>query len=91
MGDVQFKWSNRAFYDLRRDPAVVRELESRGRRILAAANSTLKEGRGYRMSSFQGRKKPQGRWFVQVYASSDHAKRSDARRNTLLRVLDEGK
>lgn len=91
MADISFKWNNRAFYDLRRDPEVVRDLESRGRRVLNAANATLKEKRGYRMSSFQGKRKPQGRWFVQVYASSRHAKHSDAIHNTLLRVLGEAK
>lgn len=85
------KWNNKAFYDLRRDPEVIAELERRGRRVVAAANATLKEGRGYRMSSFQGARKPYGRWFVQVYAASNHAKRSNAKRNTLLRVMDEAK
>lgn len=88
---MNVKWNNRAFYDLRRDPAVIKELESRGRRVLNAANATMKEKRGYRMSSFQGKRKPQGRWFVQVYAASRHAKHSDAKNNTLLRVLDEAK
>lgn len=86
---VKFKWNNKAFYDLRRDPAVIRELEARGRRIVNAANETLKERRGYRMSSFQGRRVKQGRWFVQVYASSRHARHSDAKHNTLIRVLNE--
>lgn len=88
---MQIKWNNRSFYDLRRDPAVIRDLEARGRRVMNAANATLKEKQGYRMSSFQGKKKPQGRWFVQVYAASRHAKHSDAVRNTLVRVLDEAK
>jgi hypothetical protein len=87
MNDI--KWNNRAFFDLRRDPAVIRELERRGRRVLNAANKSMKEKTGYRMSSFQGKRKPQGRWFVQVYTASRHAKHSDARHNTLLRVLDE--
>jgi len=89
MNDI--KWNGKSFYDLRRDPAVIRELESRGRRVLDAANATLPEKQGYRMASFQGRRKPQGRWFVQIYASSNHAKRSDARRNTLLRALDKAR
>lgn len=89
MSNAQFKWNNKAFYELRRSPAVIKELESRGRRIMNAANETLEERRGYRMSSFQGRKVRQGRWFVQVYASSNHAKHSDAKHNTLIRVLNE--
>jgi hypothetical protein len=88
---MNLKWNNKAFYDLRRDPAVIKELESRGRRVLDAANATLPEKTGYRMSSFQGKRKPQGRWFVQVFAASNHAKRSDARRNTLVRSLDKAK
>ena len=87
MSDIKFKWSNKSFYDLRRDPAVVKELERRGRDIMDAANATLPEGRGYRMSSFQGQRKPQGRWFVQVYTASNHAKRSNAIHNTLLKVM----
>ena len=91
MADTQFKWNTSAFYRLRSDRAVIAELERRGRRVLNAANGTLREGQGYRMSSFQGKKKPQGRWFVQVYTSSNHAKRSDAKYNTLLRAIDEAK
>ena len=99
---IKFNWKNKSFYDLRRDPAVVKELERRGRTITKAANRTLDENRlvnkvrsrrtrsaGYKMSSFQGRKVKQGRWFVQVYASSDHAKWSNAKHNTLIRVLNE--
>lgn len=99
---VTFKWRNSEFYNLRRDPAVIRELERRGRQIAAAANKTLAENSirsrvrnrrfervGYRMSSFQGRKVKQGRWFVQVYTASHHAKHSEAKNNTLVRVLNE--
>lgn len=91
MSKVQFKWNNRSFYDLRRSPAVIAELERRGRRVVDAANETLPEKKGYRLSSFQGKRKPQGRWFVQVLAASNHAKRSNAKNNTLLKVLDEAK
>jgi hypothetical protein len=88
MRNADFRWRNRSFYDLRRDPAVIRELERRGRQIVNAANATLPEKRGYRMSSFQGKRKSQGRWFVQVYAASRHAKYSDRKHNTLVRVLN---
>lgn len=101
-GGLKFNWKNRSFYDLRRDPAVVRELERRGRAIMNAANKTLREnslrnrlgqGRvrkaGYKMSSFQGRKVKQGRWFVQIYTSSNHAKHSCAKHNTLVKILNE--
>lgn len=99
---VKISWKNRGFYETRRAPKVVAELESRGRRIAAAANRTLGENSlgnrirdrrarsvGYRMSSFQGKRKPFGRHFVQVYTSSNHAKYSEAKHNTLVRVLNE--
>lgn len=79
------------FYRLRSDPDVVRELERRGKRVVDAANKTMPGGEGYAMSSFQGQKKPQGRWFVQVYTRSNHAKRSNAKNNTLLSAMDEAK
>lgn len=102
MSNIQLKWKNRSFYDLRSDPAVIRELERRGRQVLNTANRSLQENSvgsrvkarrmskvGFKMSSFQGRKVRQGRWFVQVYASSNHAKYSNAKYNTLIRALNE--
>lgn len=86
---TRIKFRNAAFYELRRHPNVIRELERRGRQIVDAANATLPEGVGYKMSSFQGKRKPYGRWFVQVYTASNHAKRSAAKHNTLIRVLNE--
>jgi len=91
MSDFTLKWSNRSFYDLRRHPEVVADLERRGRKVLTAANNTLRTRDGYSMSSFQGARKPQGRWFVQIYTRSTHAKRSNAKYNTLLKVMDEAK
>ena len=98
----KLKWKMKGFYDLRRSPKVVKDLEKRGKKICDAANATLRENSlgnrvrarrpgkvGYKMSSFQGRKVKQGRWFVQVYTSSNHAKHSDAVHNTLVRVLNE--
>lgn len=84
---ASFKWRNSGFYKLRSDPKVIAELERRGRQIADAANDTLEEKRGYRMSSFQGARKPFGRWFVQVYTASNHAKFSEAKHNTLISVL----
>lgn len=88
---IEVKMNHAGFYRLRSDPRVIADLERRGRRLLRAANDTLPEGDGYAMSSFQGRKKPYGRWFVQIYTRSNHAKRSNAKHNTLLRVMDEAK
>ena len=87
MADIKLTFNNQSFYDLRRDPGVIAALEEMGTKILDAANETLPEGVGYRMSSAQGAKKPQGRWAVHVFTSSDHAKRSDRVHNTLMRLM----
>lgn len=101
MSDVTVKVNNKSVREIRSSKPVVAELERRGRKIVNAANRTLGEnslrnrimgrrGRvGYRMSSFQGKRKPQGRWFVQIYTASNHAKHSCAKHNTLVRVLNE--
>lgn len=102
MANFTLKWKDSQFYKIRNAPKVVKELEQRGREITAAANKTLDENSvgsrvrdrrisrvGYKMSTFQGKRKPQGRWFVQVYTSSRHAKHSDAKHNTLVRVLND--
>lgn len=86
MARVQFKPN--AFYELRRSPGVVAELESRARRILAAAGG---EEAGYVMSSQQGARRPQGRWRTTVAAKSRKAKRQNAKNNTLLHALDAGR
>ena len=101
MSSIRVKLHNRRFYQLRSEPGVIRDLERRGKAIMDYANRTLVEnslrsklrGRrlrdvGYRMSSFQGRKVKQGRWFVQVYAATNHAKYSNAVNNTLVNALN---
>lgn len=87
MTNVRVKFNRGAFYDLRRAPKVIDFLEAAGQSMVDDANDTLDERVGYRMSSSQGRKRPQGRWAVRVFTSSDHAKRSNAQHNTLLRLL----
>jgi len=88
MSRVRVKYNYPGFYKLRSDPNVIRELERRGRAILDYANRTMPNGYGYRMSSFQGAKKDKGRWFVQVYAASNHAKYSNAKHQTLVNALN---
>ena len=84
---TEVKWRRGCFYDLRREPGVIAALENHGRHIVNRANATLKEGAGYRMSSRQGAKKPKGRWRVTVYTASTHAKRSNAKHNTLIKLM----
>ena len=88
MTNIRLKFKRDAFYDLRRAPKVIDFLEAAGESMMTDANKTLEENVGYRMSSSQGAKKPQGRWAVRVFTSSDHAKRSNAINNTLLKLLD---
>jgi hypothetical protein len=84
---VRLKFNRKAFYNLRSAPKVVDFLEAAGENLVSEANATLNEGVGYRMSSGQGRKRPQGRWAVRVFTSSNHAKNSNAIHNTLVRLL----
>ena len=85
---VRFTWKRGALYELRSEPGVVDYLEAMGASVVDDANDTLPEGEGYRMSSRQGRKRPQGRWAVRVYTASTHAKRSNAVHNTLTRLVN---
>ncbi|ATL65140.1 hypothetical protein [Nocardia terpenica] len=78
-------WNKNAFYNLRRGPKVVRELESRGRRIAAAA------GDGFAVDSHQGARRPEGRWRVTVFAATAKAKRRNATDNTLVKALGAGR
>lgn len=87
MSNVRLKFKRQAFYDLRRASGVVDFLESEGKSLVDDANGTLPERVGYRMSSSQGAKRPQGRWAVRVYTSSNHAKASNAKHNTLMKLL----
>lgn len=87
MSKVRFKYRPGAQYDLRRMPELVALLEEEGRSRLNDANSTMPNGRGYAMSSKQGSKRPQGRWAVRIYTLTNHAKRSNAKHNTLVRLL----
>lgn len=84
---VRFRYNSGVQYDLRRHPKLVTALEDYGQGIVDDANQTLEEGEGYRMSSRQGKKNPQGRWAVRIYTASRHARNSNARHNTLVRLL----
>lgn len=82
---MRIKWNNQGFYDIRHAPGVQRDLNNRAARIAAAA------GDGYRTSSMQGARKPQGRWRATVITATYKAKRDNAKNNTLLRSLDRGR
>lgn len=89
--NVRLKFKRNGMYDIRRSPGVIGFLEGKGELVVDAANETLDERKGYRMSSSQGARRPYGRWAVRVFTSSNHAKRSNAIRNTLIHVLDKAR
>ena len=82
------KWKAGAVRKARYMPATVRMLEAKGKPILAAANASLRDDDGgYVMASRPGARKPSGRHRVSVAAVSVHARRHEAKHNTLLRLL----
>lgn len=87
MTEIRLKFKKGAKFQLRNDPGVVEFLEAMGTMLRDNANATLPENEGYRMSSSRGINYPFGHWMVNVYTSSDHAKRSNAVHDTLLRLL----
>ncbi len=83
---AKVKHYNSGYYDLRRAPGVIADLESRGKRVLKAVDP--KGSIGYATSSTQGQKRPQGRWIVTVYTKSRYAKRHNVKHNALVKALD---
>lgn len=82
---MRIEWHNQGFYDLRRAPGVVEDLERRGRAVAAAA------GDGFELGSQQGAKRPQGRWRVGVVTATPEAMRKSAKHDALLKALDAGR
>jgi len=78
------------YYKLRSSGGVVAFLEGAGEAVASRANGQLKNGQGFKMSSRQGEKRPQGRWRVTVAAVTPYAKRANAKHNTLIRALGGG-
>jgi hypothetical protein len=87
MANVRVKFKRGAKFELRNSPNVVQFLETVGTMLMDDANATLDENEGYRMSSSRGINYPYGHWRVNVYTSSNHAKNSNAKHNTLVRML----
>lgn len=82
---VKFKKGSR--FQIRNSRGVADFLEAAGTILTDEANATLPENEGYRMSSSRGINYPYGRWVVNVYTASNHAKHSNAKHNTLVRML----
>lgn len=87
--NVTIKWKTGALRGIRYGdtaPKVRDVLESWAGRIAAACNQTVDED-GYKTSSRPGRRNPQGRWRTTVITANAEAMRSNAKHNTLTRVL----
>lgn len=88
MAKPRMVWNPNALYDIRRDPAVVAQLDSAAEAIAGRANAN---GEGtYATGSRQGAKNPQGRWRASVVTVDYKAMRDNLRRNTLLKAMGNG-
>lgn len=88
---VRIEFKSGAFYKLRSEPGVRRDIDGRTRRVADAANSSSGLSDGYRASSQQGARRPQGRWRGTVITATAAAIKDNARNHRLLRSLDAGR
>lgn len=89
---MKIEWVPGAVRKLRYMPATVAMLEAKGRPIVAKANAGLPpdDRDGYMMASRPGARKPWGRHRVSIAAVTIQARRSEAKHNTLVRLLSGG-
>lgn len=78
-------WNLEGFYDLRRAPEVVDEIDRLASDLADA--SAAADGGEYGWESHQGRKAPQGRWRATVFTKDQTARENNAKHNTLLNEL----
>lgn len=89
-----FKINATAFYDMRRTPEVQKKLEDIAEAIAHEANTKAdfqEDPEGYKTSSVQGEKSPQGRWRTTVITATEEAVIDNATNNTLLGSIDAGR
>lgn len=85
--------NNSAFYELRRDPAVVKMLEDIANKAADACNADAASrypGAKYAAGSIQGAKKPFGRWFTSVITTNGKAIRDNHEYDTMLKNIHGG-
>lgn len=87
----KLKLNKKGFYNVRKAPKLVADLEKRAGRIADKSNEDSGLSDGYRTSSVQGKRKPQGRHRTTVITATAAAKRDNATNNRLVRNLDAGK
>jgi len=87
-----YKLNNAGFYAIRRAPALVALENQIAKKIADEANRQSGLGDdGYKTSSQQGAKRPQGRWRTTVITASEAAQHDNAKNATLQRSLDAGR
>lgn len=85
---MKIVFNPQAFYEIRREPAVVAELDKIAQKT---ANWCNANGKGtYAVGSQQGRKAPQGRWRASVVTADATAIAYNAKHHILLRGLSAG-
>lgn len=83
---VRIRWKMGALHRIRSAPKVVDELEDWAGKVAATANRMGKTD-GYKTSSRQGAKRPQGRWRTTVITANAKAMRDNMKSNTLTKAL----
>lgn len=83
---IRVKINIPGLYALRSEPGVVAKEQSLARGIARRANAAGGNG-GYKVSSRQGAKRPQGRWRTTVITANWEAARDNAKHNRLAREL----
>ncbi len=84
--NVRIKWNHDGFYKLRTGPGALAEVDSRAKRVKAAA--TAQGGGKYEVRTVVGERNPQGRARSSVTTADFRARRKNARHHTLLKALD---
>ena len=86
--------NNKGFYELRKDPAVVKMLEGIANDAADACNADAASngysGAEYAAGSIQGKKKPFGRWFTSVITTNGEAIRDNHKNDTMLKNIKGG-
>lgn len=84
---IDIRWKRGGFYALRSEPGVQAALESLAASVAGRANQMAGTPGGFKTSSLQGARKPQGRWRTTVITATAVAMRKNAKHNTLLKAL----
>lgn len=85
--EVNIKWVNGAFYRLRSESGVKKALDKWADKVAANANRMAGIKNGFRTSSRQGARRPQGRWRTTVITANYDAMKDNTKQQTLTKAL----